>query len=185
MAEGLVTPASGLDGNNVYRWRCKLATIDRTATAAISAAKVTDARPKNKVWHSGNDGDGSALDADTLDGKHYTDLLPVVVTGSIIASANSYAVGETLSTGKATLPGGVILQWGVTPNIPAYTLSEPVTFDPPFPSQCFFVTASPYYDTSGDMVSTHSVTKTGFKCANRGNGPGDGLTICRYFAIGY
>ncbi|MED4378714.1 pyocin knob domain-containing protein, partial [Schinkia azotoformans] len=29
----------------------------------------------NKIWHAGNDGVGSGLDADTLDGKHWTDIL--------------------------------------------------------------------------------------------------------------
>lgn len=30
--------------------------------------------PWNKMWHSGNDGSGSGLDADTLDGKHASEL---------------------------------------------------------------------------------------------------------------
>ena len=29
----------------------------------------------NKIWHAGNDGSGSGLDADLLDGKHYTDII--------------------------------------------------------------------------------------------------------------
>lgn len=31
----------------------------------------------NKVWHAGNDGSGSGLDADMLDGKHLSDLVPL------------------------------------------------------------------------------------------------------------
>lgn len=29
----------------------------------------------NTIWHSGNDGSGSGLDADLLDGKHYSDII--------------------------------------------------------------------------------------------------------------
>ena len=35
----------------------------------------TSAANSNKVWHAGNDGSGSGLDADTVDGKHVDDLV--------------------------------------------------------------------------------------------------------------
>lgn len=45
----------------------------------------------NKVWHEGNDGSGSGLDADTLDGKHYTDI----INGNV-ASATKLQTARTI-----------------------------------------------------------------------------------------
>lgn len=42
-------------------------------TIDIKAANVTI--NANKVWHAGNDGAGSGLDADTVDGKHASDFM--------------------------------------------------------------------------------------------------------------
>lgn len=44
-----------------------------------------------KVWHEGNDGSGSGLDADTLDGKHYTDI----INGNV-ASATKLQTARTI-----------------------------------------------------------------------------------------
>ncbi len=41
---------------------------------ALKPASKTLEIDGNKVWHSGNDGSGSGLDADTLDGKHASEL---------------------------------------------------------------------------------------------------------------
>jgi hypothetical protein len=49
------------------------------------------AKSNKKVWHSGNDGSGSGLDADMLDGIHITALtrhnVPVTLTGDVTGSA--------------------------------------------------------------------------------------------------
>ena len=50
-----------------------------------------------RVWHAGNDGSGSGLDADTLDGKHANDSSILNPTGSIIMY------------GAASAPGGYYL----------------------------------------------------------------------------
>lgn len=47
----------------------------------------------NKVWHAGNDGSGSGLDADLLDGTHKTGLLTSVTSSS--TTNLSVAVGGT------------------------------------------------------------------------------------------
>ena len=44
----------------------------------------------NKVWHEGNDGSASGLDADLLDGKHLSDL-SVSITGDMTGSASFVA----------------------------------------------------------------------------------------------
>ena len=44
----------------------------------------------NKVWNAGNDGSGSGLDADLLDGKHASDFVPRYIgTGSVVFTQNS------------------------------------------------------------------------------------------------
>ena len=44
-----------------------------------------------KVWHAGNDGSGSGLDADTLDGRHYTSF-PLRIGGYLYASSGNPSV---------------------------------------------------------------------------------------------
>lgn len=45
---------------------------------------------KNTIWHSGNDGSGSGLDADTLDGKHLSDILSSNVASATRATYSRY-----------------------------------------------------------------------------------------------
>ncbi len=52
----------------------------------------------NTVWHAGNDGSGSTLDADTVDGKHATDFMAV--------GTASKGFGDTFATGN-----GGVLRW--------------------------------------------------------------------------
>ena len=58
-----------------------------------------------KIWHENNDGSGSGLDADLLDGTHKADLLTAASLG---ASGNnttlSITVGGTTKTGSVTVP---------------------------------------------------------------------------------
>ena len=46
----------------------------------------------SQIWNAGNDGHGSSLDADTLDGKHASDLCPYVHTHSSIDITDTIAV---------------------------------------------------------------------------------------------
>lgn len=48
----------------------------------------------NTVWHSGNDGSGSGLDADLLDGKHYSDIINGNVASATRLQAYQHNSGE-------------------------------------------------------------------------------------------
>lgn len=54
----------------------------------------------NQVWHAGNDGHNSGLDADTLDGKHASDLLDVSHSQSSV-DVNSLSLGTKLYAGSS------------------------------------------------------------------------------------
>ena len=43
----------------------------------------------NTIWHAGNHGDGSGLDADKLDGTHLADLSPTKVTATALTNASN------------------------------------------------------------------------------------------------
>lgn len=130
----------------------------------------------NNAWHAGNDGSGSGLDADLLDGQHgayylpaasYTaadvlaKLLGVDGTGSaldadtvdglhaaaLVKYADFTGANQSLgSSGYQKLPGGLIIQWG-TYFVGANT-SVSATFPIAFPNACLFAT------TSGGRVDT-------------------------------
>lgn len=76
----------------------------------------------NPVWHAANDGSGSGLDADTVDGWHASGFIP---TGNLAA------------TGWCRLPNGLIMQWGrVSVGANAYAT---ITFPIAFSSACFYI----------------------------------------------
>lgn len=87
-----------------------------------------DAASLANVWRSTNDGSGSGLDADYLDGK----------------DASEFALMESFTTtqaanGSQSLPNGLILKWarGATDS-PADVSSQFVGFNAPFPNACLF-----------------------------------------------
>jgi hypothetical protein len=49
----------------------------------------------NKVWHAGNDGAGSGLDADTVDGKHFSDIQADAQAKANQAEANAKAYTDS------------------------------------------------------------------------------------------
>jgi Phage tail fibre repeat len=49
----------------------------------------------NKVWHAGNDGPGSGLDADTVDGKHFSDIQADAQAKANQAEANAKAYTDS------------------------------------------------------------------------------------------
>lgn len=66
----------------------------------------------NKVWHAGNDGAGSGLDADTLDGKHDGELTAKKVGTTTVGADNCPVF---LSSGTVTQVSSVaeaFLSWG-------------------------------------------------------------------------
>lgn len=67
-----------------------------------------------KIWHAGNDGSGSGLDADTLDGYHYN-FFPLRITGRIyINSSNEYA--KLLTFTRSSEKGWMHISIGDTNN---------------------------------------------------------------------
>lgn len=53
----------------------------------------------NKVWHEGNDGSGSGLDADLLDGYHSSAMMKMPYSGSFtVATAGWYRIGHISNT---------------------------------------------------------------------------------------
>ncbi|EQB09672.1 gp53-like domain-containing protein [Novosphingobium lindaniclasticum] len=76
----------------------------------------------NKVWNAGNDGAGSGLDADMLDGYHASAFVPV---------------GDLSARGWTRLTNGLLLQWGTqTFGADSYgTINFPIAFS----SACFYI----------------------------------------------
>jgi len=71
----------------------------------------------NKIWHSGNDGTGSGLDADLLDGKHWSDIKSYIDSNSV-GSGNLLRVRKYESPGTYTWTKGAgtkyikVFVWG-------------------------------------------------------------------------
>lgn len=90
------------------------------------------------------------------------------------------------SNGYCTLPGGLIMQWGVTPAIATDT-TTPVTFPVAFPHACFNVQGTCDYvgNVSSDCIAqVTAITRTGLTMM-RDSGGGAGQTgVVYWFAIG-
>lgn len=69
----------------------------------------------NPVWHAGNDGSGSGLDADTLDGKHASDFALANHThdSGSISFSNIITLGSFVATGGVRVgdTSGPYLRW--------------------------------------------------------------------------
>lgn len=98
----------------------------------------------NTVWHRGNDGSGSGLDADLLDGQDgyfYRDLANAI--GSIPASSVLTA-SQFDTTGYIVLVNQLVIQWGryrITAN---REFSVTVTFPLAMSTEPFVAVATPY-----------------------------------------
>ena len=80
------------------------------ATSAHSLFLTDDGKLKyntNNVWHAGNDGSGSGLDADMLDGVH---------NGNVTADKFGFASGNTEADFVADLDEPVAVDFGITIN---------------------------------------------------------------------
>lgn len=124
---------------------------DNRVTSIVNSSDPSGATKKvtinlSKSWASHNDGAGSGLDADTVDGMHASSFL-----------ADS---GKSLSTnGYQKLSNGLIIQWGRSSASGGRTISFPIAF----PNACLNVTASAYeYRVYRYGVATWSLSKTSF-----------------------
>lgn len=118
------------------------------------------------IWHEGNMGIGSGLNADKLDGHHWSDVQKTII--------NSFT--QTLSyNGFVKLPNEVIIQWGViTPTSSTY-----IMFPLTFPNVCFGVVVSNQDNTSVTQdKGAYNINKFGFE---RNFGEGNSFWI----AIGF
>ena len=80
----------GINNNNVLTWGSSDVDITNGLTVA-----------GNTAWHAGNDGSGSGLDADTLDGQHGSYYAPI---------ASPTFTGTTNVSSGVTLPAGHVVQ---------------------------------------------------------------------------
>jgi hypothetical protein len=96
------------------------------AVAGALSATGAITRSGHQVWDAGNDGHGSGLDADLLDGRHASDF-------ALLADFANNLTGS----GYQRLPGGLIIQWcaGGGAN-GGYESTQSVNFPIAFPSAC-------------------------------------------------
>lgn len=81
--------------------------FDLNSSLTVSNSSIT--YKGNKVWHAGNDGSGSGLDADTLDGYHgpgleLNSIKRYCKVGNVSSSLSSYNV----KFASCTLPNGAV-----------------------------------------------------------------------------
>ncbi len=101
------------------------------------------------VWHAGNDGAGSGLDADLVDGWQADDLRrwgnmldrpgsfpPSAHTHGAADIAGAFAAASLAPNGYQILPNGLILQWGGVVLADGSGVSR-VTFPIAFPTEIF------------------------------------------------
>lgn len=129
------TVTSIFSGSTSLNFRNAGDTATIAALTNAGAFNVTGALSQggNQVWHVGNDGAGSGLDADLLDGRQAAEF------ALLSAFTNSLA-----SSGYQKLPGGLILQWGQIRASYTSQTTVPVMFPIAFPNACFAPTATGY-----------------------------------------
>ena len=123
----------------------------------------------NKVWNAGNDGSGSGLDADTVDGFQASSFLR---EAAMSTSANGYI----------KLSNGLIIQWGEVTNTGSYSTGHSITFPIAFPNACLNMQNTAHRNGASSTASLNlsiikSYNSTG---AQIGRDPGS-----RWMAIGY
>ena len=93
------------------------------------------------VWRASNDGSGSTLDADMLDGRHASDF----------ALASDFSDHNLDSTGYQVFPGGVIHNWALVMCNGDNTVN--VVWAKPFTTKCFIVSVTA--QNSGVNISNY------------------------------
>lgn len=82
-------------GNNIF---LKPNSLDESSNTGVVISNSYITYNGGKIWHAGNDGSGSGLDADLLDGKHASSF-------SLTAHTHNYLV----SRGRVTAESGTVL----------------------------------------------------------------------------
>jgi len=126
------------------------------------------------IWHAGNDGTGSGLDADLLDGQHgsyYQPASTAITTGNI----GSQSVARLTSTygdfpssigtnGYQKLAGGLILQWGTAGTISGGA-SVAITFPIAFPTAALTFVANNNLGVSNSTPTADAITSYGLSAS--------------------
>jgi hypothetical protein len=172
--------------------------------------RAWDGTNDTPIWHSGNDGAGTGLDADKLDGWESAELFVPTNALAEISTAPDTPGGvapdqATIDTRQAsartnlgipftaalavdggyTLPGGVIMKWAESAAI-AQNIAVVVSFSSPFPTGCLHVFAlnsePTTYTANSSAPCTHTLTIAGFTWEG-GSDPTP--RKIRYLAIGH
>ena len=138
--------------------------------AAISAA-VSTLAPKASPALSGTP---------TAPTPALGDNSTLIATTAFVQAATNKSAQSLAANGYATLPGGLILQWGVVGSTPSSPETYAVTFPIPFPTACFSVVVtlkqsgplqSPSTGVAGGSVGP-APTRTGFTGTSGGSALG-------------
>jgi len=117
---------------------------------ALKPASKTLEIDGNKVWHAGNDGSGSGLDADLLDGKHWSDI-----KSYIDANAGSIVAQSLGTNGYVKFNTGLMIQWGHYRYGSGYAASITINLPYPFPNACLWCNATlDSYHPGATLAST-------------------------------
>ena len=92
----------------------------------------------NQVWTAGNDGSGSGLDADLLDGRDAASFANAVHMHGAADIVGAFSDNILEIIGQFALPGGLILKWGRLRQSFNGEPSVVVNFAIPFPTQCLW-----------------------------------------------
>lgn len=108
-----------------------------------------------------------------------------VISPATLAAAFQAANQSMAVTGYQKLPGGLIIQWGLTSAI-AQSGFNAVTFPVTFPTAVFRVVGSPIVSASNSnvySVGAYSITTSGFNASN--NSGTSGVASMAWIALGY
>ncbi|SFR79781.1 gp53-like domain-containing protein [Sphingomonas jatrophae] len=171
-------PAIGIDGNyNAY------VTTHLTVGGNLIVPTGNGYVGDGLMWAASNDGSGSGLDADLLDGLHASSFASASHTHGASDIADAFT-GSLQQNGYVALPGGLILQWGRF-NAPANSGAS-VAFPTPFPNACFSAVVSGGISDAGAQdnfttVLADTISAAGFQAFNA-----DGTSsACTFFAVGF
>ncbi|HWL46298.1 MAG TPA: hypothetical protein VNQ31_01150, partial [Sphingomonadaceae bacterium] len=173
----LVTGSIGL----FWRNQADTATVMTLTNAGALDVVGPITRSGLTVWDAGNDGAGSGLDADLLDGLEAADFVRLA----------QYADRSFAAAGYQVLPSGLIIQWCRGAVIAAGEVTQSVTFPIVFPNACLDVqvaTQVPNHNTDYDMwyQVVGEPTKAGCTLARAFSDSGSGYSSTgRVVAIGY